>query len=685
MIFLDNINLLDDSKIEYYKQNKRNAVVYSDIIYTFDIEVSSLFNINGKWSNFDYNIKDYSEIDKRSCVYISMFGIEDKVYYFRDFELFEEVLKKISNPRARKIIYIHNLSYEFQFLRMIFKNYTIENMLASAPHKPISFLIKELNIEFRCSYRLTNLSLEKSAEKYTSLLKKVGDLNYNIVRSPLTTLSKKELGYCEYDILTLYEIIKYFRNQYKHTCIIPLTQTGEVRRELKKRVNFAHIKRMQSLVPDYKTSLMLMQAFAGGITHANILYSNRVVNNVYSADETSAYPTMLVTKKYVNGKWYNYTIDDYNYFKDNKCFLFHVKLYGVKSKLFNHFISASKCLNSQNICKDNGRVVEADMIELILCDVDFEMILLSYDILNIEYINIIGANKTYLSRDIINYILELYKAKTELKGIAEQEDFYMKSKQQINSIFGVSVTSVFNQDTIYSNNEWDKQIKDNESKRAFITQKLEEQKKSFSNLFLYSTGVWCTAYNRAALWSNIAKHDKSIVYYDTDSIKSIEDIDYTDYNEKITNECIASANENEIDIEMFRPKTIKGIEKPLGIFDKEQTAKRFITLGAKKYCAEYEDGLHLTLSGVRKDAVTALNGNINNFKKGLLFDYKAAQKNTHYYTEQEPFTFTDCEGHIYTCTDEYGVVLAPTTYKLGITEEYENVIELYSERNYYNE
>ena len=34
---------------------------------------------------------------------------------------------------------------------------------------------------------------------------------------------------------------------------------------------------------------------------------------------------------------------------------------------------------------------------------------------------------------------------------------------------------------------------------------------------------------------------------------------------------------------------------------------------------------------------------------------------------------------------ETGVVLAPTTYKLGVTEEYENIIELYTERNFYNE
>ena len=146
MIELKNINDLDDSKILYYKQPKRNAVVYSDVIYTFDIEVSSLFNINGKWQNFDYSIEDYTDIEKQSCVYISMFGIEDKVYYFRNFKFFEEILKKLSNPRARKIIYIHNLSYEFQFLRMILKNYTIENMLATAPHKPISFVVKELNI-----------------------------------------------------------------------------------------------------------------------------------------------------------------------------------------------------------------------------------------------------------------------------------------------------------------------------------------------------------------------------------------------------------------------------------------------------------------------------------------------------------------------------------------------------------
>ena len=181
MIELTNVNQIIDKHHDCFKVTRRNGKTrYSDNIYTFDIEVSSLFNIGGKWQKFDYSIKDYSNIDIASCVYICMFGVNDNVYYFRNFSFFENVLKHISDIETRKIIYVHNLGYEFQFLRMFLKNYTIENMLATAPHKPISFYIKELNIEFRCSYRLTNLSLTKSAENYTNVRKMVGDLDYNI-------------------------------------------------------------------------------------------------------------------------------------------------------------------------------------------------------------------------------------------------------------------------------------------------------------------------------------------------------------------------------------------------------------------------------------------------------------------------------------------------------------------------
>lgn len=653
--------------------NKKGKQLFSDTIYTFDIEVSSLFKINDEWTVFDYNIspEDYRDIEKASCVYVCMLGVNDKVYYFRDFSLFEEILISLSDESIRKIFYIHNMAYELNFMRNFLHKHKITNMLASAPHKPISFLIEDLNIEFRCSYRLTNLSLEKSAEKYTNLKKATGDLDYNKARSPLTKLTKKELYYCKMDILTLYEIIKYFKTEYKHLYNIPLTQTGEVRRELRQYVDFWYFKKQQELVPDMVTQLYLMQAFQGGITHANILYSNRVIPDVWTNDEASAYPTMMLTKEYPCGKWYNYTLEDFRHMRDFKCFILHLKLYGVTSKLYNHYLSSYKCINQKGLRSDNGRIVKADFIEIIITDIDFDMVLLSYNIDKIEYIKIIGSNKKYLDKRILSYILQLYKQKTELKGI--DDELYMKSKQRINCLFGCACTNVLNQDTYFINNEWGRYCS-TDIKEDYIKNKLDELRGSYSILFNYSCGVYVTAYNRKALWTQIAKNDFNVVYYDTDSIKATKEIDFTEYNKTIIEECKRSAEANELDLDSFAPADTKGIRHQIGVFESEGKADLFKTLGAKKYCYLKDGELHLTVSGVSKKAVEALNGDINNFSKNFTFDYKSARKNTHFYTEQEPFTFTDIDGHTYTNTDKYGIVLQPTTYKLGLTYDYENII-----------
>ena len=84
----------------------------SDVIYTFDIEVTSLFYINGEWQPFDYSIDNYDNIDHVAVPYIWMFGIDQEVYYGRNFMDFADVLLKISDKDIRKYIYIHNLSYE---------------------------------------------------------------------------------------------------------------------------------------------------------------------------------------------------------------------------------------------------------------------------------------------------------------------------------------------------------------------------------------------------------------------------------------------------------------------------------------------------------------------------------------------------------------------------------------------
>ena len=117
-------------------------------------------------------------------------------------------------------------------------------------------MIKELNIEIRCSYMLTNLSLEKAAEEYTDVKKLTGALDYNQARSPLTKLTELELSYCKMDIVTLYNIVKHYRDIYKWLHRIPLTSTGIIRKSFRDKMGFFYIKKHQALVPCRKIYLI---------------------------------------------------------------------------------------------------------------------------------------------------------------------------------------------------------------------------------------------------------------------------------------------------------------------------------------------------------------------------------------------------------------------------------------------
>ena len=131
-----------------------------------------------------------------------MFGINDTVYYGRTWDELKEFLYRVNESASEnKICYIHNLSYEFQFLR---GEFLLEDVMARTQRKVMKCKLADYNFELRCSYFLSNVKLEKLAEVYDLPFKKmVGDLDYKIIRSPETPLTEEELGYCENDILIL--------------------------------------------------------------------------------------------------------------------------------------------------------------------------------------------------------------------------------------------------------------------------------------------------------------------------------------------------------------------------------------------------------------------------------------------------------------------------------------------------
>ena len=116
----------------YYKEYKghESKIVgkrkkIDNTIYTFDIETTSYYLLNNKvYAGITYNNLNEDQKEEaipQTCMYIWMFGINDKVYYGRTWDEFVEFIEELElNVPYRKIIFVHNLSFEFQFLKSVF-------------------------------------------------------------------------------------------------------------------------------------------------------------------------------------------------------------------------------------------------------------------------------------------------------------------------------------------------------------------------------------------------------------------------------------------------------------------------------------------------------------------------------------------------------------------------------------
>lgn len=676
------------------ERNKRSC---SDIIFTFDIEVTSLFKYEDGWRCFRPKLppEAYAGIDKAAVPYIWMFGYEAKngykSVYGRDFSEVARFLEKISMKKHRRYVYVFNLAYEFQFLRDLIEDngWTIKNMLARSVRKPISFLIPELNIEFRCAYMLTNLSLKKAAEQYSPVQKKVGgkDLIYSVPRSPLTDMSETELSYCEGDVISLCYIIEHFRTKYSHIRNIPLTSTGEVRKELRSIMDPRDIMRIARNTPTAEIYLTLARAFQGGITHSSYLHTGRTLYNMLSGDMASSYPTVLCAYKFPTSRWLKVpqTVRGLRD-REHWAAVYHVKFYKIESSMINRYILGSKITKWERPFFDNGRLVSADCIELYVTSVDYDIIKESYKFENEEILDTWISHLEYLPKQFIEYVLTLYERKTSLKNVAGMEEIYRKSKNSINALFGCCCTSIIKQTTEWIDGDWHNKPVTPE----FVEEKMNDLRKSRTNCFSYSTGVFCTAYARARLWRLVSALDagkvgidKGVVYYDTDSIKAPYSPEFDtamrEDNDRIDQKLKTMCNTMKIDFERTRPKDPKGIPHPLGHWEIDDRYREFKVYGAKRYAhrSAITNRLEITVAGVNtKTGRLALHDDIRNFKKNMIFDYNESGKNISVYNDEQPvFTFKDKDDKEFCSTQRHGIVLQPTTYNMSIDPVYEALWE----------
>lgn len=614
-----------NSPLATITNNKKE--VYYNVPAAFDIETSSFYAATSE-----------GEKQKQACMYIWQFGILNWVTYGRTWNEFKAFMTLLSSALRldethRIIIYVHNLPYEFAFMRTQVR---FDKVFLLEERKPVYALWG--GFEFRCSLKLASKSLEKVGEdllKYP-VKKQVGDLDYELTRFHSTPLTAKELGYCEGDIRVLLAYIQEKIEVDNGITNIPLTNTGYVRNRCRKacfkRSSYqAYKKLMSELTLDPEEYQVLKRAFSGGFTHASAKYVAKILSMVASFDFTSSYPAVMLLEKFPMSKAHienSLTPEKFKWFIANKCCLFDITLYNVTAKVdYDHPISVSKVIFPSdkelkkkirnNMRIDNGRIVYAEKITLTMTEQDWFIFKNFYDYgyedepdkKSYEIHSFRWYDKGYLPKELYMAILGLYKEKTELKDVEGKEIDYMILKNMLNAAYGMIVTDIV-RDIL----DYDPDFGYQKARKPDLAEAIEKYNTSKKRFLFYPWGVWVTAYARRNLFSGILACKGDYIYSDTDSIKILNYKDHLDYinsyNALIKKKIEIAAARFKISPDLYSPLNKKGKAKTIGVWDFEGVYKKFKTLGAKRYMFERlpEDiddskGRHrysLTVAGVNK-------------------------------------------------------------------------------------
>ena len=662
---------------------KSKDKIYYNLAMSFDIETSSFYeDKNGViYTNDDYRkLKNTVKADKKAIMYIWQFAIEENVIIGRtwnDFLYFCKKLYDFLNLKERYIVvYVHNLSYEFQF---ICKWFTWIDIFADSERKPIK-ATTDTHFIFKCSYRLSGYSLEVLANNLKShnIKKMVGDLDYNLIRNSKTPISKEELKYCENDVLIVTSYIDEQINEFGNIEKIPLTQTGKVRRYVRKQCfqnkEYQYfIKELTIEKPEY---MLLKNAFMGGFTHCNAMYTNKICQNVTSYDFTSSYPTVLISEKYPMSKGkevYITTETELLNLIKNYCVLVDLQFTNIKTSfMYEQIISYSKCRNVKNPLINNGRIVQADTLTISCTDIDFLNIKDFYKWDNMKIGLCYIYKKDYLPKEFIKTILHLYKSKTELKGVDGKEVEYLHSKELLNSLYGMCVTSIVHDTVNFNGAEWT-------TENGNLDEELKNYNTDKNRFLFYHWGVWCTAYARNNLYTGIRECKDDYIYSDTDSIKIFNADKHKNYFEKY-NEWIVQKLEkclkyHNIPQDYISPKTIKGETKTLGIWDFDGFYTDFKTLGAKRYIYRKDNKISITVCGLSKKSGKEFIENQQKpflfFNDGMFVDCEHTGKMTHTYIDREiENIITDYLGNTAYYHEKSFIHLEKTDYLLSLSDMY---------------
>ena len=676
---------------------------------------------------------------KRGLMYVWQLAINGHVVIGRTWQEFIDLVNEISehfylSKEKRMVCFVHNLSFEMGWLQSLFQ---WEKVFAIDAHKPI-YALTVGGFEFRCSYLLSNMSLANvglSLKKYKCQKLDGSKFNYELIRHHKTPLNNYELKYCCHDVLTLSGYIKECMEAETggtgegDITKLPLTATGYCRRHMRnkclsgpgkkgqhdqfKKYN-GFIKYMTMTLDEYN---LAHRAFLGGYCVAGALHSTNIMHWLDSYDLTSAYPgAMVLFNNYPMSKGRKVTVstlDEFNeYIKYNAC-IFDIRFINLQPKVINaNYLSLSKCrdendkpyrhtkeddnMERNHVVVQNGRVVSGDVITTSMTDVDFRICQDFYTWSSILIGEMYVYTRGRLPKSIVEAVLDLYAAKTTLKGSTDEYDLdmYARSKNLLNSCYGMICQRVI-QPVHYYDNEKGWCIEEKNSEKEL--QKYNNSKKRF---LFYPWSLFVTANVRSIITTGLlfGAGDR-FCYADTDSLKVYDGEHcqkwFDTYNEITMERAKEAAAYYGIPLEKFMPKTRKGETKLIMEFEKETVKGKwpaFISLGSKRYMYLTPDHeLVFTVSGVNKKAALPYlikkygkYGTFKYFNEHLTIPADHTGKLTHYYLEG---TFEgEVEDYLgnkvkYKSTD--GIYLEKASYSFSMEATYLNYLKEIQENYIY--
>lgn len=604
---------------EFTRKSKRSKAVYVDDFITFDIETTTEDESCGYMYVWQacvgpYTVvgRTYSDLENLLTLIVNKCGLNDK---------------------NRVIVYVHNLGYEAYYLsQLLTASFGAPEMLVPQSNKPLTMTFGN-GLEFRDSYKLFQKSLDK-ATKSLAHHKLVGELDYNIKRTPASYLTSDEWAYCIWDVVGLREaILKLYADHGYTTATVPLTNTGIVRESVLSVVNhdpqFRAVRRETR--PTREQLILLIESMAGGDTHGSRFYAGKTVDDCNMVDIKSAHPSQMLLQKYPMGKLKtvsrDMTVEDVLDLSDQYAMWCIVRMTGVvvKSDCANPTISFSKCAEiSDEYSLDNGRVIYAESLSVACDSNDIYRIVHSYDYDTFVVESAVMSKLGYLPASIRGVILRWF---TNKEAIEDRFDFdYMFSKICVNTIYGACAQKPARDDHIYISTTNGIESKTISWKDKILTMSDDEYNQLFTERSLpFVWGTWTASMSRLQLYKMQEKIGWSrVLYWDTDSI----------YYKGKKAACIVAFNAYKHKQVIARDAVVtnyKGERVYIGSFeddypDEEYGIKQFRFLHAKCYGKVSHDGLQWTIAGVAKDCAKRALRNIDDLRDGYYISNAGGMK-----------------------------------------------------------